>query len=123
MLKSKNIMLFIAIAVFAIFSIFYFITVNKMSYAFDYNAEEEKYNARINYIKISAKNYAKLHEDELKDDTLYVTVDTLVKEGLLIADDEEGNYNNPLSEIKTLNDIKVRVQKKSDGEYTAKILN
>lgn len=122
MIKQKNILLIVAIAIFVIFSVFYFVSVNQMSYAFVYNAEEEKYETRMNYIKIAAENYAKLHDDKFEEDTLYVTVDELIKDNLLIADDEKGNYNDPTSSVKTFNDIKVRVEKSGKDTYKTKIL-
>lgn len=122
MMKSKNLTLYIAIGIIVIFSFVYFIVANKVSYAFDYDDKEELYNSRIMLIKKAAENYGEKNDKKFKDNTLYITVDELVKDSYLIADDDKGNYLDPRSEVKTLNNIKIRVQKDKKGHIKTTIL-
>ena len=44
-----------------------------------------------------------------------------MKNGYFVADDENGNVFDPTSEIKTLNDIKIRL-KNNNGKISTKII-
>lgn len=122
MFKSKNIILYEIIGVIAIFSIIYFIAVNKASYAFSYNETQELYTTRIHLIKKSAEEYANNTLDLFKEkDTIYITVDDLIKAGYLLAD-EDGKIMDPTSDVKSLNNLKIKLTYK-DEKVNAKILS
>lgn len=122
MLKSKNLVLYEIIGLLAIFTIIYFVAVNRISYAFTYDAETELYNQKISLIKKASENYASKNlEMFTEEETIYVTVQDLVDEGFYLADDESGKVQDPTSDVKTLNALKIRLSYK-DGKISAKVL-
>ena len=122
-MKNKNIFLYLSLAILLIFTIGYFITVNKVSYAFAYNEEQELYNSKINLITKCALIYGEQNPDLFKEkDSIYITVNDLVEAGLIEADDEDGNVKNPMSDVKVLNDLKIRLTFKND-KVNVKILD
>lgn len=122
-MKNKNIILYEIIGVLLTFTVIYFLLVNKVSYAFVYNEADVLYNNKMKLIEKSAKLYANQNMDTLKkDETIYVTVNDLVSGGYLIADDNEGNVNNPKSDVKNLNETKIKITYKNEHLET-KILN
>lgn len=123
MLKSKNSLLYVFIAIMGIYSIGYFITANNISYAFSYDEEQSMYDSRLNLIKLAAESYGEKTEGLFaEDDTVYVTVDDLIKSDYIVADDENGSYFDPTSDVKTLNDLRVRITNK-DGKIKATVLS
>jgi len=123
MLKSKNILLYEAIAIFIIFTIVYFLAANKISYAFAYDESAHLYESKIKMINKSATLYGEkniqLFEEE---DPIYIPVDDLIQEGYILADDEEGKIKDPRSDVKYLNDLKVRISL-TNGDIRTKILS
>ena len=122
MMKSKNIMLYEILAVLIVFTIVYFFAANKISYAFDYNDVQVLYDNRISMIKKMAKLYGENNIELFeKDDNIYITVKDLVDKGYILPDDENGNLKDPTSEIKLLNDIRIRISN-DNGNIKIKIL-
>lgn len=123
MLKSKNIILYEIIGLLVLFTIVYFVVVTKVSYAFTYDASEQSYNQKIFLIEKAGKIYGESHLELFeKNDTAYVNVSELVEMGYFTADDEIGNVKNPLSDVKTLNSVKVRLSYQ-DGKVNTKVLS
>lgn len=118
---SKNKYLYITIGILIIFTIVYFVSANRISYSFVYDAKESSYEAKLNYINIAAKTYATKNPDLFKEkDILYLSVNDLIEAKYLLAD-EDGNLKDPRSEVKTLNDLKLRITKNNDT-FEVKVL-
>ena len=110
---KKNLYLYICIGVLFVFTIGYFITANSISYAFTNPYEEDSYiyKQEMIKIKIAGMTYLKNHPDVLKkEDTIYITVDDLVNDGLIEAD-SDGIVKDPTNPIKSLNNIKIKLSK------------
>ena len=121
-LKSKNIILYEILVAIFIFTIIYFIVANHISYSFSYDEKLALYESKINLITSCAEIYAQKNMDLFNEkDTVYITVNDLVESGLIDADDESGNVKDPSSDVKTLNDIKIRISYKND-KISSKIL-
>ncbi|MBE6148554.1 MAG: hypothetical protein E7167_03580 [Firmicutes bacterium] len=122
MMKSKNIILYEIIAVLSVFTIVYFVAVNKASYAFAYDDKQTLYDNRMKLIDKSAKLYGENNMSLFEDEkTIYVTVSDLVEKSYLLPDDENGNVKDPTSDVKLLNDLRVRITLE-DGKIETKIL-
>lgn len=122
-MENKNLMLYIILGVLGVFTIFYFVLVGNISHAFSYDNSDQKYESTLNYLKTSAELYASNHPELFEGkETIYVTVDDLVKSKTIQADDEEGNFKDPTSEVRVLNDLKIRVANKN-GKLSAKVLD
>lgn len=122
-MNNKNIILYEIIGVLLTFTVIYFLLVNKASYAFVYNEADVLYNNKMKLIEKSAELYASQNMDKLKkDETIYVTVKDLVSGGYMLADDNEGNVNNPKSDVKNLNETKIKITYKNE-QLETKILN
>ena len=120
-LKSKNILLYVTLIIILLFSIFYFITMNKFSYAFSYNEVEVNKESQTLLINKCAQVYAENHQELFKKtDTIYVSINELVEENILPS--EDGKVYEAGSSVKTINDYKVRITLK-DGNYDTKILS
>ena len=118
---KKNLVLYEIIGVLAIFTVVYFVSINKISYAFSYNKTDALYDMKMTVISKSAEVYATNDKDLFKEkDTIYVTVGELIEKGYLVADKEE-KLMNPKSEVKDLNDLKIRIKKAKDS-FEIKIL-
>ena len=122
MLKSKNIILYEILIVIFIFTILYFAIANHISYSFVYDEKSVLYESKINMITSCAKVYAQKNLNLFEEkDTIYITVSDLVENDLIEPDDEAGNVKDPTSDVKTLNDTKIRLTYKNE-EVSAKIL-
>ena len=122
MLNSKNTMLYIFYGVLLVFTVFYFVSANNISHAFEYDENQENYNMRINFIKSMADIYAKNNLELFDDDNVaYITVQDLVDSDFLEADNDNGDVKDPTSEVRTLNNLKIRITNK-DGKITSKVL-
>ena len=102
-------------AILLIFTIGYFVIINKVSYAFvnDYDPNNV-YDETINIIKKSAIAYGTNNPDLFKEeDTVYKKVQDLIDANLLIPN-EDGNIINPLKEEETLNDNVIKIKKEKD---------
>ena len=121
-MNNKNIFLYITLLILAIFTIAYFIIANNISHSFSYDTSEIKYANEIKYLEASAKLYAKKNNSIFKEkEVTYIKVSDLVKSGIIQADDEEGNVKDPSSDVKVLNDTKIRLTNKN-GKIQAKVL-
>ncbi len=120
---KKNVYLYAFIGIMALFTITFFTAAIRSSYAFPTGKENTRYEEKMNIIKKCAETYGEENPDLFKEDeNIYITVDELVKLNYLIADNDEGEVKDPSSEVKTLNDIKIRITSK-DGNVTAKIID
>ena len=122
MMKSKNVFMYITMAVLLVFTITYFVIANKISYAFTDNQVESLFASKLSLINNAAKFYGENNLELFEEDkTIYLTVDELVEKGALLPDDEDGNIYDPSSEVRTMNELKVRITLK-DGKIIAKVL-
>jgi len=112
-IKDKKIIILALILI--VFSIGYFIIVNKVSYAFENNNDLKFiYESKIETIVECAEVYGKNNLDSFNEEgILYITVQNLIDNGYL-APDENGNIINILNDNENLNDKKIRIKK--DGE-------
>ena len=103
-----------------VFTISYFIVVNKISYAFVIDYDTDFYYQQVeNVIKQSAISYAKEHFDEFNDGVEYVTVQKLIDLGYIIPD-ENGNIKDPTKENATFNNRQVYI-KQIDNDFEVKL--
>lgn len=121
-MNSKNTMRFILLGVLLVFTIFYFVTANNMSHAFEYDELQEKYNIKINLIKSMAEIYAKKNMDIFDEkNVVYITVQDLIDSHMIDSDNDNGDLKDPTSEVKILNAIKIRLTNK-EGKILSKVL-
>ncbi len=121
-IKDKKIIVLGAILL--LFTIAYFIIVNKVSYAFDNNFDTNKlYDLTIDTIEKSAIAYGNDNLSEVEkspNSTLYIDVQTLIDKSYLVTD-SEGLIVNPLDNTKNLNAYKIKL-KYENKELSAEIL-
>lgn len=119
MIKDKKII--ILAIVLTIFTIGYFVIVNKISYAFANNYDlTSVYENRIETIKKCAIAYGENNLDLFKEEKIiYVKVQDLIDNNLLAAN-AEGNIINPLKENETLNTNIIKIKYEND-EITAEV--
>lgn len=112
-IKDKKIIILILILV--VFTIGYFIIVNKISYAFENNYDlNNVYDSRIETITKCAEAYGKDNSENFNEEgLLYITVQTLIDNGYLVPNGE-GLITNTLNSEENLNDKKIRI--KSENE-------
>ena len=105
-----------------IFTIVFFASAIKSSYAFPTGEENNAYEEKMTIIKKCAEAYGEDNPDLFKEtNNIYVTVEDLVQKGYIISDNEEGEVKDPSSDVKTLNDLTIRITNK-DGEISTKII-
>ena len=122
MLNAKNSMLYMLFGILLIFTIFYFVTANNISHAFEYDELQEKYNIKINLIQSMADIYAQKNVDLFEEkNVVYITVQDLVDNEIIEADNANGDVKDPTSEVKTLNNLKIRLTNKN-GKIASKVL-
>ncbi len=117
--KDKKIIALCSILL--LFTIFYFVSIFKISYAFQ-EGETSKYvyDKMIETIKLSAEKYAKENANKFKEeDTIYLKIQDLIDANLL-ATNSEGNIVNPTNKDDILN-TKVLKIKKEDKNYIVEI--
>lgn len=121
MKKIKDKKIIILAIVLVVYTIGYFVIINKVSYAFDNNIDVNKlYNARVDVITSCAISYGEDNKDSFNEEgLLYITVQTLVDNNYLVAD-TDGKITNYLDGTETLNDKKIRL-KNIDGKISAEI--
>lgn len=121
MKKIKDKKIIILAIVLLVYTIGYFVIINKVSYAFDNNIDVNKlYNVRVDVITSCAISYGEDNKDSFNEEgLLYITVQTLVDNNYLVAD-TDGKITNYLDETETLNDKKIRL-KNIDGKISAEI--
>ncbi len=102
-------------AILLVFTIGYFVIINKVSYAFVNDYDPNKvYDETIDTIKKSAIAYGTNNPDLFQEeDTVYKKVQDLIDANLLVPN-EEGNIVNPLKEEETLNDNVIKIKKEKD---------
>lgn len=111
----------ILLIVLGIFTIGYFFIVNKFSYVFDVDFEEDLYELKIASIERQSEIYAQGHSELFSESNdIYLTVEDLVTENVIISNNA-GNVIDPRDNEKTLNDLKVKITNK-DNEIIAKVL-
>lgn len=121
MKQIKNLPLYLSVFVIVIFSVFYFVSVNKYSYAFSYDEVKEASIHQERLIKKCAEVYADGNKGLFDGkETIYITIDDLVQKKLLPS--ENGKIYEAGSSVKEINDKKIRITL-SDGKYDIKILN
>ncbi len=115
-MKKKNgytvIDLLIVIVVFGVIA---FVTISKVSYALS-DDKSELYNLEIKYIENQAIAYGNTIKEELKNENKEITVNFLVSEKYLEAEDDKGNIFNPQDESKTLNENKIKLSYDSKND-------
>ncbi len=119
-LKDKKIMTLTIILL--LFTIGYFIIVNKISYAFVNDYDASFYHTQvIHIIEQGAKKYAQDHQEEFTEEEpiKYVTVQELIDNDYLIPD-EDGNIKDPSEEEVTFNSRKIRI-KLQDNDFEIEI--
>lgn len=113
LLKDKNVIILIVILV--VFTIGYFLIVNRISYAFvnDYDLEEV-YNNTLDVIEKCALKYASDNANLFeKENTIYIKVQDLIDNNLLIPN-ENGYIVNPLKENENLNSNIIKIKYEND---------
>lgn len=120
--KNKNIFLYCTFALIIVFTACYFVTINKVSYAFEVD-ESSLYNSKIKMIEDTAKVYGEYNPDIFgENDYVYFTVGELIEKGVIASDNDKGELKDPNSDVKVLNDLKVKITNK-DGIIKAEVLN
>ena len=121
MKKIKDKKIIVLAVILIVFTIGYFIIVNKISYAFDNNYDLTwAYNNTMNTIKKCAIAYGKDNIDSFNDEgLLYIEVQSLIDNGY-IATNEAGNIVNSLNNKENLNNKKIRL-KYENKEISAEI--
>jgi hypothetical protein len=118
-LKDKKI---IALAiVLMVFTIVYFVVVNKISYAFsnDFNTDKD-YEKVVDIIKESAIVYAEKNKGLFKEDKIiYIKVQDLIDNNLLIAN-ANGEIVNPLNKTQNMNSNIIKI-KLEDDKFIAEV--
>ena len=111
----------ILLIVLGIFTIGYFFIVNKFSYVFDVDFEEDLYELKIASIERQSEIYAQGHSELFSESNdIYLTVEDLVTENVIISNNA-GNVIDPRDNEKTLNDLTAKTTNK-DNEIPAKVL-
>ncbi len=113
--KLKDIKLLTCLVVLLLFTIGYFLMVNKISYAFDSTVDLSKsHDNKIKVIEECSKKYASINDNLFnEDDTVYIKVSDLVKADLLATNREE-NVVDILND-KILNDNVIKIKKEQDN--------
>lgn len=113
--KLKDIKLLSCLAVLLIFTIGYFLMVNKISYAFDNSVDlSNSHDNKIKVIEECSKKYASINDNLFKeDDTIYIKVSDLVKADLLTTNREENVVD--ILNGKILDDNVIKIKKEQDN--------
>lgn len=121
MKKIKDVKIIILGLIIFVFTIGYFLIVNKVSYAFENNYDIKGVEeTKMNIISKCAELYGKNHADEFNEEgVIYITVQNLIDEGYLAANNE-GEIININDTSESLNDKKIRI-KSIDGNISAEI--
>lgn len=109
------------IVILSVFTLAYFIIMNKISYNFNVDYEIDLYNLTIASIEEQAALYGRGNETIFVDnDTVYMSVSDLAQEGAIVSS-SEGTVIDPRDDTKTLNDLRVKIVKKN-SRVTAEVL-
>ena len=113
--KLKDIKLLSCLAVLLVFTISYFLMVNKISYAFDNSVDlSNSHDNKIKVIEECSKKYASINDNLFnEDDTIYIKVSDLVKADLLTTNREENVVD--ILNGKILDDNVIKIKKEQDN--------
>lgn len=113
--KLKDIKLLTCLVVLLLFTIGYFLMVNKISYAFDSTVDLSKsHDNKIKVIEECSKKYASINDNLFnEDDTVYIKVSDLVKADLLTTNREENVVD--ILNGKILDDNVIKIKKEQDN--------
>ena len=113
--KLKDIKLLSCLAVLLIFTIGYFLMVNKISYAFENSVDlSKRHDNKIKVIEECSKKYASINDNLFnEDDTIYIKVSDLVKADLLTTNREENVVD--ILNGKILDDNVIKIKKEQDN--------
>lgn len=113
-LKDKKIISLLIVLSF--FTIIYFISVNKISYAFDSSKySKESYNSLIDTIKKCSKQYAINNNDIFNEENVaYIKVQDLIDSGFIIPNSGE-NIVSPLDNKTIMNSIVIKIKKDNNN--------
>ena len=113
--KLKDIKLLSCLAVLLVFTIGYFLMVNKISYAFENSIDlSNSHDNKIKVIEECSKKYASINDNLFKeDDTIYIKVSDLVKADLLTTNREENVVD--ILNGKILDDNVIKIKKEQDN--------
>ena len=84
------------------------VTISKVSYALS-DDKSELYNLEIKLIETQAQAYGNTKKEEIKGKSTTVTINHLINEKYLEADDKSGNIYDPRDKTETLNNKKVKL--------------
>ncbi len=113
--KLKDIKLLSCLAVLLVFTIGYFLMVNKISYAFENSVDLSKsHDNKIKVIEECSKKYASINDNLFnEDDTIYIKVSDLVKADLLTTNREDNVVD--ILNGKILDDNVIKIKKEQDN--------
>lgn len=113
--KLKDIKLLSCLAVLLVFTIGYFLMVNKISYAFENSVDLSKsHDNKIKVIEECSKKYASINDNLFnEDDTIYIKVSDLVKADLLTTNREKNVVD--ILNGKILDDNVIKIKKEQDN--------
>lgn len=83
---------------------------------------EEYYEQTINIIEKQAELYGKSLTNLKEEGSLVITLSDLVSKGYFVADDSDGNVNDPRNSKNTLNGLKIKLTYEKDGVISAKVI-
>lgn len=117
----KNSKIIALIVVLVLFTIIYFVAVNKVSYAFEYSKyDKDAYNSLINTIKECAKQYAINNPNIINEDNIvYITIQDLIDLNFIIPNDNE-NVVNPIDNS-IMNSMVIKIKKDDNNNYEVEI--
>lgn len=95
------------------------VTLGTTSYAFK-DHSDEYYEQKTNVILRQAENYGQTLETLKDDGHIIITVNDLIKEGFVSAD-ENGNVVDPRNSKATLNGLKIKIVY-NEGEIKASLI-
>ncbi len=109
------------LSVIVVFGVIAFFTISKVSYALS-DDKSEVYRLEVQYILNGAIAYGNAKVDEIKEKSTTVTVNQLISENFIQADDDDNNIYDPRDKTKTLNDQKIKLTfDKEKGKVKAKL--
>ena len=83
---------------------------------------EEYYEQTINIIEKQAELYGKSLTNLKEEGSLVITLSDLVSKGYFVADDSDGNVNDPRNSKNTLNGLKIKLTYEKDGVISTKVI-
>lgn len=118
-IKDKKIIILAVILI--VFTIGYFVIINKVSYAFENNIDISKIqNDKLKLIVKIAEKYGEENIELFNEEgLLYITIQNLIDKGYLIPN-EDGYIKDFMDNNKILNDKKIRIKKENE-KITAEI--